>query len=201
MEDSLFTEIGSELTVVSYLSSYDKSQKLSDEEAEIHKDFKLGNMYVTNAGKTSAGSYMLNDSSFEVSYKLAQDPYNLPLSDEFAKKYAKHSFVSDISHVGKVNGYGDIFSFWKEFSPLKGGYYVQVVYNDNQTDCCSGNNLLKKKNNGDSIVMYTSKPSEVEKHGGVSEIKVLFLYKTQAISNVTFSPAYKWIQEGSIKFQ
>lgn len=201
VEDSLYTEIESEVTGVNNLSSYDKSKKLSDEEAEIHKDFKLGNMYVTNAGKTSAGSYMLNDSSFEVSYKLAQDPYNLPLSDEFAKKYAKHSLVSDISHVGKVNGYGDIFSFWKEFSPLKGGYYVQVVYNDNQTDCCSGNNLLKKKNNGDSIVMYTSKPSEVEKHGGVSEIKVLFLYKTQAISNVTFSPSYKWIQEGSIKFQ
>ena len=201
VENSLFTEIESEVTGVRYLSSYDKRQKLSDEKAEIHKDFKLGNMYVTNAGKTSAGKYMLNDSSFEVSYKLAQDPYNLPLSESFAKKYVKHSLVSDVSYLGKVNGYGDIFSFWKQFAPLKGGYYVQVVYNDNQTDCTSGNNLLKKKNNGDSMVMYTSKPSEVEKHGGVSEIKVLFLYKTQAISNVTFSSSYKWLQEGSIKFQ
>lgn len=200
-EDSLYTEIESNVTGVNYLSSYDKTQKISDKEAEIHKDFNLGNMYVTNAGKTSDGKYMLNDSSFEVSYKLAQDPNNLPLNEDLAEEYVKHYLVSDLSHVGKVNGYGNIFSFWKQFAPLKGGYYVQVIYNDNQTDCYSGNNLLKKKNNGDSVVMYTSDAAEVEKHGGVSEIKVLFLYKTQAISYKSFSPIYKWLQEGSIKFE
>ena len=158
-------------------------------------------MYVTNAGKTSDGKYMLNDSSFEVSYKLSEDPNNLPLEGDFEEAYVKHTLISDMNYVGQVKGYGNIFSFWKQFAPLKGGYYVQVIYNDNQTDCYSGNNLLKKKNNGDSVVMYTSDASEVEKHGGVSEIKVLLLYKTQAISYIKLSPVYRWLQEGSIKFE
>ena len=196
-EDSLFTEIESEVTGVDYLSVYDRDDKLSENDAKIHEGFKLGNVYVTNAGKTSDGKYMLNDSSFEVSYKLAQDPNNLPLDSDL---YYKHKLVSDLTHVSSVNGYGNIFSFWKQYAPMKGGYYVQVIYNDNQSDSESGCNLLKKKNKGDSVVMYTSKPDEVEKHGGVKEIKVLFIYKTQASSLLT-SPFYKWLQEGTITFE
>lgn len=196
-EDSLFTEIESEVTGVDYLSVYDRDDKLRENDAKIHEGFKLGNVYVTNAGKTSDGKYMLNDSSFEVSYKLAQDPNNLPLDSDL---YYKHKLVSDLTHVSSVNGYGNIFSFWKQYAPMKGGYYVQVIYNDNQSDSESGCNLLKKKNKGDSVVMYTSKPDEVEKHGGVKEIKVLFIYKTQASSLLT-SPFFKWLQEGTITFE
>ena len=196
-EDSLYTEIETELTGVNGLSVYDKDDKLTEKEAKIHEGFMLGNVYVTNAGKTSDGKYMLNDSSFEVSYKLAQDPNNLPLDSDL---YTKHKLVTDLTHVSSVNGYGKIFSFWKQYAPMKGGYYVQVIYKDNQSDSISGNNLLKNKNKGDSVVMYTSTAEEVEKHGGVEEINVLFLYKTQAIS-LTRSPFFKWIQKGTITFE
>lgn len=196
--DSLFTEIESELTVVNPLSSYDKSKTVDEEAAKINNGTKIGRMYITNAGKTKDGKYILNDDSFEVSYKLDSDPNSLPLGDS---KFTEHRLISDWDHLGKVPGYGDIFSFWKQYAPRKGGYYVQVVYKNNHTESCAENNLLGKKNKGDSVRLYKSDMANVEANGGVEQINVLLVYKTETATNGFFPWQFKWVQEGTIKFE
>lgn len=196
--DSLYTEIETDLSVVHPYSSYDKNHPLKDEYAKINDGTKIGRMYITNAGKTSDGKYMLNDNSFEISYKLEQDPNLLSVGET---KYTNHRLISDLNRVSSVPGYGNIFSFWKQFAPRKGGYYVQVVYKNNQTDSCAENNLLGKKNKGDSVKLYTSDISKVETNGGVAEINVLLVYMTETSTNGFFPMEYRWLQEGTIKFE
>lgn len=194
------TIISTTLTGYKDNSSYQDSAEVDNYLGSIHKGYKLGDIYVTNAYRNENDLAVLTNNKFQIVYNMTEDKYNLPTGD--VDNAIKHSLIQDFDINYKIKGYGDIFKY-KYLQ--NGGAYVQVRYKNKVTsEPVKLTNVFENINKNQSVVLYTSNPSEVYDNGGIESINVLIMYKTRALFykyGTTYTKKIKWMDEGKIEFK
>ena len=194
------TIISTTLTGYKDNSSYQDSAEIDNYLGSIHKGYKLGDIYVTNAYRNDNDLAVLTNNKFQIVYNMTEDKYNLPTGD--VDNAIKHSLIQDLDINYKIKGYGDIFKY-KYLQ--NGGAYVQVRYKNKVTsEPVKLTNVFENINKNQSVVLYTSNPSEVYDNGGIESINVLIMYKTRALFckyGTTYTKKIKWMDEGKIEFK